>query len=84
MAKKRRPKKPKVGVKPKRERRNVESIDFVYKESGRKSPTDATKIRTWDARAKGINIFVDYEGRIRTAKQSNIERYGPDGDAPST
>ena len=78
MAKKRRARKPKVGAKPKRARRNVERVDWEYKESGRKSPTRQAKLEQWEKRQKGVGIFEDFEGRMRTDTESNQARYGPD------
>jgi len=84
LTKKRRPKKHKAGVKAKRSRRNVEGEDFFYKESGRKSPTLKAKLEQWEKRQKGVPIFQDYEGRMRTETEFNLARYAPDGDTPST
>ena len=84
MTKKRRPRKPPVGSKPKRARRNVEGVDFVYKDSGRKAPTVKAKLEQWAKRQKGVEIFEDFEGRMRTDTESNRSRYGPDAPVSSS
>jgi len=84
MAKKRKRKaKKKKHQKAKRAHRNVEDVDFVYRENGSKAPTQEAIKRHWDNNHTDCSIYEDEDGRMRQEERQPLQKEKNAGNSPA-